>query len=115
MPKVLNGEATFLFFTLPISIWHFWFRKQLLVDSFGLRLYLPTYPPFPQKKLSLTHTSKWRGLLEQNWQIYNSTYKQLNFKIIMDVATLVFEPDPQKFLIQNNKESMQVVFVVCRM
>ena len=39
MPKVLNGVATFLCCVIPIWSWYFCFIKQLLVDSFGLRLY----------------------------------------------------------------------------
>jgi len=39
MLLVSNGKTTLLYCAAPIWIWHFFFIKQHLVHSFGLRLY----------------------------------------------------------------------------
>ena len=39
IPHEFNGVVAFLYCTIPIRSWHFCFTKQLLVDSFGIRLY----------------------------------------------------------------------------
>ena len=36
--RVLNDVASFLSYVTPIWRWHFYFIKQFLVGSFGLRL-----------------------------------------------------------------------------
>ena len=58
MSKVLNGIAAFLYCVTPIWSWHFCFKKQLLLDSFGLRLY--TYFRLKQKE----PTKIWRLQLQ---------------------------------------------------
>ena len=54
MAEVLNGMVTFLCCVTLTRRWHFCFIKQLLVESFGLRLY-KTKKNAPLGKLFLNY------------------------------------------------------------
>ena len=71
---MLKGVATFLYFAISIWSWHFCFIKQLLVDSFGLRLYyfgLRNYHVIQNMHLFLWNQYSKKIVLKHTYFVYN--------------------------------------------